>query len=216
MLIRNLARSACAWIMLVGAASLHGQQWEFGAGAGGSFYPNKTLDSSVGSAKVGFKPNVAGGLWLGNTMGERFGGELRYTYSRGDAKVSSGGTDVAFGAQSHAIYYEFLIYTAPTSSRVRPFLAVGGGIKGYQGTGTERADQPLQQYAALTKTTEWKGLVTFGGGVKWNITDSVLLRAEVRDFTTQFPKEVILPVSSGAPGWIHNIVPMVGISYLFE
>ena len=99
---------------------------------------------------------------------------------------------------------------------MRPFVAGGGGIKFFRGTGKERAYQPLSNLALLTKTQEVKGLISVGGGVKAVVSDHVLLRVEFRDYITPFPKEVITP-SPGAKisGWLHDLVPMVGITFRF-
>jgi hypothetical protein len=41
------------------------------------------------------------------------------------------------------------------------------------------------------------------------------LRVEVHDFATPFPKKVITPnLGAKVSGWIHDIVPMVGLSYV--
>mgnify|MGYP003338741369 CR=1 FL=1 len=58
--------------------------------------------------------------------------------------------------------------------------------------------------------------VSLGAGVKWQIAKSLQFRLEVHDYLTQFPKQVIAPnTGTKLDGWLNNIVPMVGISYLF-
>ena len=95
-------------------------------------------------------------------------------------------------------------------------MAAGAGIKVYRGSGTETAVQPLSQFAFLTKTNELKPLVSLGAGVKWQIAKSLQFRVEVHDYMTPFPKQVIAPnAGTKLDGWLNNIVPMVGISYLF-
>jgi outer membrane protein W len=219
MLNRIALRSLCALTALVTASAPLAAQgkWEVGGGAGGSFYPNRTLQSSVGSATTGFKSNVAGIFWLSNDFRNRFGGEVRYAYQRGNATLTSGSTTLDFGAQSHQITYDFLVYTNSNKSAVRPYFLVGGGMKGYQGTGEEQALQPLIQYAALTKTSQWMPVVNVGAGIKWDVSRKVVLRFDVRDNMTQFPKDVILPVPPNTVGgFLHNIVPTFGIAYRFE
>ena len=59
----------------------------------------------------------------------------------------------------------------PTAdSGIRPYVAIGGGMKHYRGTGEEQPFQPLSNIAILTKTNDTKGMVSVGGGVKVQLT----------------------------------------------
>jgi hypothetical protein len=192
------------------------QKGEVGAGAGGSFYNSRTVSSSGQEASTGFKHGFAAGGWIGQNMYRYLSGEIHYLFEKNDLKLSSGGSDVTFGAQSHAIHYDILIHGAPIGAKVRPFVVVGGGVKGYRGTGTETVIQPLSQFALLTKTTDWKGLLTFGGGIKFVVGPNLFFRIELRDYLTQFPEKVITPAKGASiGGWIHNLVPAAGISFGF-
>jgi hypothetical protein len=191
------------------------QKWEFGAGGGGSFYKSQSVTNAAASGAAGFSKGFVATAYLGHNMYRHLGGEIRYTYGRNDLELSSGGAKVNFGGQSHAIGYELLIHSAPVGAKLRPFVAAGAGVKMYQGTGTERLYQNLSNLAILTKTQEWKGLVSFGGGVKYQVSKRALLRVEVRDYLTQFPTNVIAPNrGSNLGGWIHNLVPMVSLTFL--
>lgn len=205
----------CAALLAAGLPAA-GQNWEVGAGGGFGFYTNKTVTAGSLSGETGFERGFAAGGWLGNDISEYFGGEFRYTYRKNDLKLSSGSTKVTFTGDSHIIHYDFLIYAARRGSKVRPFAAVGGGIKVYRGTGATQAVQPLSNLALLSPVTETKGLGSVGGGVKFQIAPGVVLRVEVRDFITPFPKQVIVPsIGASVSGIIHDIVPMVGISAVF-
>jgi hypothetical protein len=143
-------------------------------------------------------------------------GEIRYTFGFNDMKVSSGNTKATFGGMSHSIHYDVLLHTAGAGARVRPYFVIGGGAKGYQGTGDEQPYQALGEFVLLTKTTEWKGLVIFGGGIKFAAGSKRHVRIEVLDYFTQFPTQVIAPapgVSLG--GWVHDFVPSVGVAFGF-
>jgi len=191
------------------------QKWEFGAGGGGSFYKSQTVTNGSVNGSAGFSNGFVATAVLGQSLYRHLSGEIRYTYGRNDLSLASGGAKVGFAGQSHAICYEFLIHSAPVGAKVRPFAAVGGGVKMYQGTGTETTVQNLSNLALLTKTQEWKGLLTFGGGVKMQVSKRALLRVEFRDFLTQFPSKVIAPNRGSKIGdWIHNFVPMVGLTFL--
>ena len=55
-----------------------------------------------------------------------------------------------------------------------------------------------------------------GGGIKMVLGPRLVLRAEVRDYITTFPKDVIVPLpATKISGWLNDIVPMFGISYIF-
>jgi len=218
MLSRNIFSFAALALLAAGSLPTWAQsKWEAGAAVGGGFFSSKTLNGGTGTATTGFKPGIGAGFWLGNDFRNRFGGEVRYIYQRDNAKLDSGSTSVVFGANTHQFTYDFLIYSNSNKSRVRPYLLVGGGVKAFQGTGTEQALQPLLQFAALTKATQWRGVGNVGGGVKFDITDRVVLRFDVRDSISQFPGDVILAVPPNkAGGIIHNITPSFGIAYRFE
>jgi len=140
---------------------------------------------------------------------------VRYTYLQSDLRLASGGTEVTFGGQAHAVHYDLVFHTR-RDAPVILFAAGGGGIKYYRGTGKEAAYQPLSDFAYLTKTQELKPLISAGGGVKFKISNRVYLRLEARDYITPFPQKVITPAPGNKiSGWVHNIVPMVGIGYLF-
>jgi len=192
------------------------QQWEFGVMGGGALYLNNSVAAASVSGNTGFKPGFSAGGWIGHNNLGHFGGEVRYLFQRNDMKVSSGGQEYTFGGQTHVIHYDFLIHATSGEDRVRPYVAIGGGFKGYRGTGTERAFQPLSNLAVLSRTSEWKPVVSFGAGVKWTISPRLQLRVEVRDYLTPFPKDVILPApGSKISGWVHDLTPLVGLSYLF-
>jgi hypothetical protein len=205
-----------AALAVFAAPAVDAQQWEVGALAGGGFFLNKTVERSGSSATAGFRPGLAAGGWIGHNGTGRFGGEIRYLFGHSAMKVANGSGNVTFGAQSHTIHYDVLIHTNSREDRVRPYVAIGGGMRGFLGTGTERAIQPLSQFAILTRTHQWMPLLTFGGGVKFQFGSRLLARVELRDYVTAFPKDVILPAPGARlKGWLHSLTPLFGISYVF-
>ncbi len=204
-----------ALLTALGPACL-AQNWEVGGVGGFAISRDQTVSSAGGTAKAGFKKAPVAGAIAGQDLYRYLSGEMRYTYRFGDLRVSGNGQEATFSAQTHAVHYDLLFHTAPRGARVRPFVAGGGGIKFFRGTGKERAYQPLSNFALLTKTQEVEGLISVGAGVKATVSNRVLLRVEFRDYITQFPKEVIAP-SPGAKlsGWLHDLVPMVGLTFRF-
>ncbi len=212
-------RIVCLTAMMMAAAgSLGAQQgtWALGFGGGGSFYFDKSFTAPPGSAEAGFESSFALGAWLTQDLYGKVGGEIRYAFQQNGLRLKAGGETVTMDGRSHAIAYSLQFHFTDRGSSVRPYIAVGGGVKQYAGTGTESATQPLQDYAILTRTSEWKPLVVFGAGVKFRAGDHVRFHVEVLDYTTPFPKEVILPApGADLGGWIHNLTPMAGISFIF-
>jgi hypothetical protein len=144
-------------------------------------------------------------------------GELRYEYLPGSLRVKSSGTEATFDGESHAIHYDFLFHFAPTGSHVRPFVAGGGGVKIYRGTGAATATQPLSRLALLTNTYQTAGLASVGAGVKVQASPRLGFRLEVHDFITPFPKQVIAPAPGASiSGLLHNIVVTAGIAFTFH
>jgi hypothetical protein len=168
------------------------------------------------SGKVGPGLGFSGGFVLGQNMSNRWGGEFRYLYFRNDLELSSGGQDAKLGAQSHAVHYDVLYYLSDPDARVRPYVAGGGGVKHFQGTGTEDPFQPLSSLALLTKTSESKPMADFGVGVKFRIGRHAVLRLEFRDYVTGVPKNVIAAApGSKVDGVLHHLAPLFGITWTF-
>ncbi len=200
--------------MLAAGVAAFAQQWEVGGSVGGNFIPGKSISSSAGSATTGFENGLAAGGYLGQTISPHIGGEVRYTFMQANMKLSSGGTSTSFAGQAHALHYDLIFHTSRRESKTQVFAAAGGGMKVYRGTGKESAYQPLSQYAYLTHTQKVEPMASFGGGVRFALSDKISLRAEVRDYLTPFPKELITPAPGAKiSGWLHDIVPMISISY---
>jgi len=208
------------WAVLAGltavAPSAMAQKWEFGGGVGGSFYMSRDVTNGSASASAKMQTNVASGIWLGNNNSGHWGGEVRYDYQRGDLHLASGSSSATFGGESHALHYDILWHARPRGAKIRPFLAIGGGVKAYRGTGQEPLVQPLSQFALLTKGKDVRPMLSLGAGVKWQIAKSLQFRAEVHDYITPFPQEIIVPnVGSHVSGVLQNIVPLAAIAYTF-
>lgn len=193
----------------------YGQRWEVGAGGGASFYNSKTLTTPSGDISAKFKPGYNFSGFLGQ-IGGRLGGEIRYSYMSNQMELAGLGKSYTMGGRSQAIHYDVHIYTNKNKeAKVRPYFLVGGGMKQFTGTGTAVALQPLGNLAVLTNTSQWKPLVTAGGGVRVALSPHMQLRGEVRGYFNEMPTDVITPVSGSLGGWLFNIVPTVSLSYVW-
>jgi hypothetical protein len=200
----------------LGAPALYAQRYDFTVFGGGSFTSSATISNPLGSAEAGFKPGFSAGAAFGQGMNKYVGGEIRYSYQNQQMKLSGTGGEATFAGNSQAIGYELLFHTAPPNAKVRFYVAGGGGVKYYAGTGTENSVQPLSEIAVLTKTSQWLGMVSFGGGVKFALSKGITFRVDVHDYLTPFPKDVIAPApNSSVSGWLNNIVPTAGITFTF-
>lgn len=191
------------------------QSFEAGVLGGAAIHFDRPV-TGLATGNAGFKPGWAAGGFLTHNTAGRWGGEVRYQFQKTDLRLSSGSQSATFGGQSHLAHYDVLLYGSTREDAVRPFVAFGGGIKNYRGTGIERAIQPLSNVALLSQVRQTLPMISFGAGVKWRVGNRLMMRAEVRDFVTPFPKDVIVPSPGNKiGGWIHDITPLFGISYLF-
>lgn len=210
----RLSLVAVAW--LLGGAVCLAQNWEVAGLAGGGAYRGLSMANSSGRATVGFSAGALFGAALVQHRYRYASGEIRYAFQRSDLRASSGGEVAKFRGSTHAIHYDWLVHTQPRAATVRPFFAAGAGVKGYRGTGTERAYQPLSQFALLTRTTEWKPLICLGAGVRIRLSGRASLAAEFRDYLTRFPINVIAPVGGASlDRWLHDLVPSLALGIRF-
>jgi len=193
------------------------QSWSVSGEGGFGFYRDATIDNASGSAKAGFGPRTALSGVLSQDLLEHFGGELRYTFRDGDSELKSGGTEANLDAASHAVHYDFLAYASGRRARLRPFVALGGGIKYYTATGHEQTFQPLSDFAFLDHANQVEGLISVGGGVKYSLTEHWRLRFDFRDYLTPFPNKVITPApGANRHGWLNDFVLMAGLEWKFS
>ena len=182
-----------------------------------SDYNSLTATNPTRSGNTGPALGFGGGVLIGQTINERWGGEFRYIYSRNDLELEAGSDKADLGHQTHAVHYDLLYYFADSDAGVRPYLAGGIGVKYYQGVGTEDPFQPGMDLALLTKDTQAMLVGSLGVGVKFRVGSNGIFRIEFRDYITGVPDNVI----TAAPGasidgdLLHQYAPMVGYSWTF-
>jgi len=192
------------------------QQWELGGIGGVGFLDNVHVSSPAGSATAGFAPGLVAGAFFGQSLNVHWSGELRYEFFDSNLKLSGGGTSASFNGVAHAVHYDLLYHTNRRHSPVQFFVAVGGGMKIFDGTGLQEANQALSQYGYFTQTHQVKPMLDFGAGLTYKFSDKLYFRTEVRDFLSGFPTSVITPPVGVSYGKIlNNIVPLAGITYVF-
>lgn len=195
---------------------LMSQNWEVGADGGYGVFRQASVSNGSTSGSAGFDSGAAFGAVLGNQIHSIVGGEARYTYRMDDMIVSSGSTKATATAQSHAIHYDVLVHATRPNAPVRPFLAAGAGVKLYRGTGAEPPFQPLSNLVVLTHTHEAQPMISVGGGIKFALGRRALFRLDFRDYATPVPSSLLAtPPNSKISGWIHDLVFLAGVSYVF-
>jgi hypothetical protein len=201
--------------LLLAGASL-AQNWVIGGGVGYGAYRNGVITAAAGRADAGIRNHALVTGVVTEDLFDHFSGEFRYVYHGGDTFLSSGSTEGAVQAQSHAVLYDVLLHWKPRTARIRPFAAGGVGAKYYDTTGRIPSPQPLPRIASLTSQSQWKPLFDFGAGVKLRIADGVVVSGDFRDYITAFPERLFSPASGATrPGMLHQFAPMFSVGYNF-
>lgn len=191
-----------------------GQRFEVGGGGGASFYNKNTVSGGRAEVDAGFKPGYGFNAFLGQ-LGNRLGGELRYSFASNEMELKSGGQSFSMTGRTQALHYDLLVYFNDKKAKVRPYVLAGGGVKQYTGSGGTNVMQPFISTVVLTNTSEWKMMATAGGGIRVALSPKVHLRAEVLSYMTQAPTKVITPVTGNLGGWYFDIMPTVNLSYVW-
>jgi hypothetical protein len=211
-------RSTLCLVLFAFTAPLAGlaQQWELGGAGGYGWYVNPSISNPLGSAQAGFPPKATIGVVFGNNMYEYVGGELRYLFRFGGPELRSGGIQANMTGYTNLVTYDLLVHTRPRDVKLRPFFAAGAGIKVYTGTGIRSVDQPLLGFAVLTPSTQVEPAISAGGGLKYRLTKHAQARIDFRTYFSPLPNQIFRTHgSSSIHGWVYDLVPMAGISYVF-
>jgi opacity protein-like surface antigen len=205
-----------AAVMVLTAAALPAQDWELGANIGYGIYRNGSIFAPGGDATAGIRNRFAAGATFCEDLYEHLSGEFRWEYQDGHPFLTSGGMFKDIQGQSHTLTYELLFHFRPRERKLRPFIAAGVGAKGYIIVGPPPNPQPFPTIASLNNVDEWKFVASLGGGVKYRLAQHVIVRADFRDYLTQFPKRQIAPAANGtARGIFQQFTPMFDVSYVF-
>ena len=200
--------------LVVPVAGCFAQQWEFGGTGGAGFLSNVNVTGSAGSATAGFQSGAGFGAFFGENLYPHWSGELHYMYLLSDLHISSGGTNATFSGNAQVLHYDMLYHTNRKGSKVQAFVAAGGGLKYFRGTGSPEAYQPNYQFGYLTNTTQLKPMADAGAGVLFELQPRLFMRFEFRDYITPFPSQLIAPAPGTKYGKILNdFVPMASLVY---
>ena len=198
------------------------QQWEIGGLGGFGWYRNSTISNSVisnppASARVGFPARATIGVSVTENLYHHLGGEFRWLYQWGGPQISSDGLKTSRTGYSNLISYDLIVYPFHSESGLRPYLAAGGGVKIYTGTGSRFAVQrPMDSVALLRRVSQAEPAISIGTGLRWLVHKHTQLRIDFRTYFTPTPDDVIRPTGFwDIHGWLFEFVPTAGISYVF-
>ncbi len=198
------------------AAAASAQNYEIGAAIGNGAYRNATVTAPSGQAQAGMDNAIAPSVVICDNMYNHVSGEFRYLYHGGEPFVSLGAVKATMPGRSHTFVYDALIQVLPRTSRIRPYVAIGVGAKGYVTPGPAPSPEPLPKVAALMGKSQWTLAGSVGGGIKVKVQEHILLRFDVRDYVTPFPKQQIAPATGATlSGLLQQITPMAGVSLVF-
>jgi hypothetical protein len=210
------------WTKLFSSAILAGgaafaQDWELGAIGGFSYAPNLSVAEASATASAGIGHGGVVGAYLSEDTYRYFGGDVRYLYGFGNLQASSSNTSVSFDRRIQIVTFDILGYLRPRQSRVRPFLALGGGAEILDGTGAESAAQPLGNLVALTHTRQIFGVGDVGAGFKIGLSRHLRFRIEAHDYMGPSPGKVIAPAPGASiSGFMNNIVATASIAWTWR
>src|SRR5208283_5263799 len=175
------------------ASSCFGQQWEFGGMGGAGFLSNVNVTSPSGSATAGFQTGGAFGGFFGQNLYPHWSGEIRYLYLMNDLHINSNGTNATFSGNAQVVHYDLLYHTNRKGSKMQAFVAVGGGMKVFRGTGAQQAYQVNEQFGYMTNTRQLKPMGDAGAGLRFELRPGLYMRMEFRDYITPFPEKLFDP-----------------------
>jgi len=194
------------------------QPWELGAIGGYGWYHDSSITNGLGSAEAGIPAKAAFGVTLTENMYNYIGGEIRYLFRFGGPELKSSGIEANLDGHTNLVTYDFLFYTSPKESSIRPYIAAGAGIKVYTGLGSRFLDlnQPLANLALLRPVNQVEPAISVGGGMKFRMPKRTQLRVDFRAYMTPLPDQLFRPIGpSVIRGWLYDFVPLGGISYVF-
>ena len=198
------------------AAAAYAQTYEIGAAVGNGAYRSATVTAPSGAAQAGMGNAIAPSAVVCDNMYEHVSGEFRYLYQGGQPFISQGGVKGTMAGKSHTFVYDALVQVRGRQSRIRPYIAIGAGVKGYVTPGPAPSPEPLPKVAALLGKSQWALVGSVGGGIKVKVQEHVVVRFDIRDYVTQFPKHQIAPAAgAGVGALLQQITPMGGVSLVF-
>jgi len=209
------------------------KEWEASFFAGFSAASDQTSltpvegQSSARPVGLDYKSGFLLGGRITQNLGSHFGAELEYSFADQPLDfidLTPTLPNLKVDHNIHSIIYSVLVYPFDRSKRLRPYGTIGGGTSLFY-IGTDSKNNAAAQGVVLKDS--WKFAFSFGGGIKYLITNKLGVRADVRDQMTGVPDYGLPDVSpllqNGGigpafrnAGTLHNLIVNVGLSYSWD
>jgi hypothetical protein len=213
--MRSILTSGFAFTMMLSSACL-AQEWEVAALGGFAWNNNASIVNPTGTAQVGMENRVAFGASFTQNKYRHVSGEIRYMFLAGDPLLRFQGIEAKTSGYANLVHYDLLFHPRLTEERFRPYVAAGGGVKVYSGTGRSFFEQPLLNFALLRPVNQAEPLISLGGGIKYRVKRHVQLQLDFRTYLSPTPDSLFRAnLVSRIQGWIFDFVPTLGVSYTF-
>ncbi|MGC8794665.1 MAG: outer membrane beta-barrel protein [Bryobacteraceae bacterium] len=192
-------------LCLLASAALQAQVGEFSISAGRAASRNNVLGTAADltGALLRYKSetNFRLGFRLTFNNQRHFGHEIGYAYNRGKFTASTTPPSEV-GMPVHQGIYNFLAYVTPEGSAVRPFITGGGHFSTFYPPGT----------GVFSGNGVTKFGFNYGGGIKFRISPLLMLRMDLRDYTTAKPFGEYFPDQKGM---LHMLEVSMGVGIGF-
>ncbi len=203
------------FLLLSLTAAAFAQNWEAGVSGGYALTRLTSVTSGTVSARTGLDDGWAAGAYVDNDMYRFIGGELRYTFSKENLIYNAAGTKTTLHAVSHALHYDVLLNLRHKEAAIRPFIALGAGIKDYRATGPQ-VFPPGNALVIPIVGSQLKPMLSGGAGVRFKFSSRGVFRIEFRDYASPYPEQLLVPAfGTKAGGWIQDFVALAGFGVAF-
>lgn len=190
-----MKRSMLALSLVASALTAFAQMGEVSLSFGKSMLRNNSL-GTLGGLDVPADSNFHMALRMTLNNSRFFGHEFGYAYNRASFTVSP----TVYSMPIHQGFYDFLVYATKEGAKVRPFAAGGGHFSTFVPPGGS-----ITQGSGITKFG-----FNYGAGIKARVSESFMIRLDVRDYTTGKPDFGISP-----SGLLHQLVVSAGLAFMF-
>jgi opacity protein-like surface antigen len=200
------------WIwasLLLGASAAWAQLGEVSVSVGRSSLRNASLGTVEGTDERGAPMNIELDATTDVRVGFRFtvnawthlGHEFGYAYNHGKLRLQTTPRQEV-GMPMHQGFYNFLAYATAEGAKVRPFVAGGGHFSTFYPPGT----------GVFSGNGVTKFGVNYGGGIKVRVSETLMLRLDVREYAQGKPD---IYGQANLKGWLRQMETSMGVAFVF-
>ena len=195
----------------------------FGGGSFAGMSRTFTVDDADDFYTTDFRSGLKIGVRVGKGLSDRWALEGAYSYGRNNLRVvemQAPGEARIFKMTNQQVSGNAMLY-AGVGEDWKPFVTGGLGFTRFNPTQEAMALATVRFLDNSTQIqADSKWTVNFGGGAEFGVSDSIGIRADLRDHMTQIPRFGIRPTSDGSgsgfypvTGWGHTLEFSVGVVF---